>query len=657
MSDNIQKLLKLQDVEYIHELTKELSLMGNDGGEYGFRVSGSSGEMKVARRIEEEMKKIGLKDVHMDEFPVHSWEFLSGKLEVITDDGTVEMDMSSYCGIKGTDKGGLTAEIIDVGMGTAEDYEDKDVRGKIVFCTFDISEDYWISAPVCQAEARGAAGCIISYAGDFYGTKEDAINCFDSQCKYSLPVGNISRKNAKILRGMLDKGSVTVCMKLDIKVDFNGKSHNVIGYIPGEDSGKYILMGGHMDGYFHAYQDDMLGVVINIGIAKSIIEAGIKPKHTVVIIAHGSEEYGVTESRYDWCIGSWHSINNLKTEWIGKTTAFLNIDAVRPGTPKLWINSPQSYHEFFEGFIKTLNVPKDCWPEGIGLKGLNGPWTDDYNYAICGIPGVICGRGPAEWSYQNYHTQFDNYTVFESEREIVRYIAELYTRMLFAFDELLLPPFNFSRLIDEFKDSFKEGAEKYYGDVKNDVYEVAESFSQLANQKYLQICKINDGKGKVLDLTKSRQTLFEVYRVLERDLMKLDPFDSVVFAHEAVAANCMVLEKMIEDLKKNDLGSALQKLTEIDINIYAVKFDKEVYEWLMKCQDCTREDLFWGTNKNHKFFYGFELAEAIRNGDNEKALDLTIKFLEFSRHQLQKILIQEKTVLVEAHGKLALFNN
>ena len=56
----IQEIVKNENLEYIHNLTKELSLMGNDGGEYGFRVSGSSGEWNVAKRIEKEMKAIGL---------------------------------------------------------------------------------------------------------------------------------------------------------------------------------------------------------------------------------------------------------------------------------------------------------------------------------------------------------------------------------------------------------------------------------------------------------------------------------------------------------------------------------------------------------------------------------------------------------------------
>lgn len=72
MSDRIKKITNLQSLDYIHDLTKELSLMGNDNGRYGFRVSGSSGEWNVSRRIEAEMKSIGLKDVTTEKFPVHS---------------------------------------------------------------------------------------------------------------------------------------------------------------------------------------------------------------------------------------------------------------------------------------------------------------------------------------------------------------------------------------------------------------------------------------------------------------------------------------------------------------------------------------------------------------------------------------------------------
>ena len=267
----LNKIIQNENLEYIHNLTKTLSLMGNDGGEYGFRVSGSSGEWNVSRHIKKEMEEIGLKNVTVDPFPVHSWEFTSGK---------------------------------------------------IVFCTFDILEDYWMSLPICQAEVRGAIGCVISYAGDFYGTKEDAINSFDSQSKYSLPAGNISRKNAAVLRDLLKKGPVTANMSLQIQVDFHGTSSNVVGYIPGKDKDRIILLGGHMDGYFHSYQDDLLGVGIILGIAKAMIDSGYQPEHTLAFIAHGSEEYGVTESRYDWCIGSWNSINRKHPEWFGKMAAF-----------------------------------------------------------------------------------------------------------------------------------------------------------------------------------------------------------------------------------------------------------------------------------------------------------------------------------------------
>lgn len=626
------------NIDYIHELTKELSLMGNDGGKYGFRVSGSSGEWNVARRIENEMKAIGLQNVAIEEFPVHSWEFLDGTLTV---EG-VEMPMSSYCGIIGTEPQGITAEIIDVGRGTADDYEGIDVSGKLVFCTFDILDDFWLSIPVYEAEVRGAKGVIISYDGDFYGTKEDAINCFDSQCEYSIPVGNISRKNAVILREMLAKGPVTAEMKLTINVNFDGKSSNVIGYIPGEYPDKMILLGGHMDGYFHSYQDDLLGVGIIIGIAKAMIEAGYKPKHTIAFIAHGSEEYGVTGSRYDWCIGSWNSINKIHPDWFGKLIAFLNIDAIRPGTPVFNIASTPEYHGYFEEFMKTMDVPETSWPGGKALLGLNGPWDDGYNYAIKGIPGVICGRGPAEWSYQNYHTQFDSYEIFESEREIVQYSMEHYMTMAYKLDECILPPFSYHYAFNGFFDDY-DGIENSKLAVLKEKVDAAKAASE---ELFGKITAVNAASEMAAEKAKpEREKLMAVYKLIEGDLMKLSPWDDVVFAHSPVAGNVKAVGKAMEAVNNGDIETAVESLWDVDLFRLAYQFGNKTYEWIMKCQDHTRDDLFWGTGKIHEFAQVGPLVKVLKDGDAEAAKSELEKLYVFEEELLEKTIAEEIRII------------
>ena len=214
-----------------------------------------------------------------------------------------------------------------------------------------------------------------------------------------------------------------------------------------------------MDGYFNAYQDDAIGIGLHMAIAKTIISAGIKPRHTIVITAHGSEEYGAADSRYDWCIGSYYAVNRLHPEWFGRTDMLLNFDAFRPDAPGLVINTAPEYGAFLGEFAAGLRLPEGCWPEGVSVAGLHGPWSDDYNYVINGIPGLICGKGPSEWGAAKYHTKFDDHTVFEAERRLVGYLSELYIRFIDLFDSLELPPFDFAPVMKDFERSLDTARE------------------------------------------------------------------------------------------------------------------------------------------------------------------------------------------------------
>lgn len=632
------KIVNKIDREYIHGITKELSLMGNDNGDYGFRVSGSSGEWNVSNRICEEMKAIGLKNVKQETFSVESWELLNGSFEI---DGE-KMPMTSYCGVVGTDAGGITSEVIYVGNGSAKNYEGKDVEGKICFCEFDILEDYWISIAAYEAEIRGAAALLISYTGDMYGTKEDAVNCFDSQCNYGFTVGNISRKNGKLLKEKLEKGPVVATFDLNIKMNIDdGMSSNVIGIIPGEDSSQAIVMGGHMDGYFHSYQDDLLGVGIVLGIAKAMIDTDYKPKHDIIVIAHGSEEYGKINSRYDWCIGSWSNININHPEWFGKVICFMNIDAIRPGTPVYNVASTPEYHEFFKSFMGEMQpVPETAWPGGKALIGLNGPWDDGYNYAINGVPTVICGRGPAEWSYQNYHTQFDNYTIYDEEHEIIEYVAAMYAEMAIKFDNLVLPPLNYSTPLRAAKATINEAKDIIEKGSFDTLTSELDKGVELSERLYRGISDANK-LHQVKDADITRKALLECYRKIQGDLMKLGPWDDVVFAHECPISNIRCIDAAKASIEAGEYQRAAKDMWSFDLFNIAYQFSDKTYDWLMACQDYTRKDLYWGTGKIHPFAELKTVANAIKDENKETSMLELDRLLAFEKGILDDIVLYE----------------
>jgi carboxypeptidase Q len=80
------------------------------------------------------------------------------------------------------------------------------------------------------------------------------------------------------------------------------KYHNVIGVIPGtEYPDEYVIMGAHLDAYDVATGgvDDGSGVTPAMEAARLIMEAGGKPKRTILVCLWAGEEFGLLGSS-DW---------------------------------------------------------------------------------------------------------------------------------------------------------------------------------------------------------------------------------------------------------------------------------------------------------------------------------------------------------------------
>lgn len=312
------------DVEYAKDVVQTISSFGDDPV-MGMRSAGSPAEKQAIDYLKEQMEEIGLQNVTVDETTVDGWTFNGADITFTNADG--EEQKIDLCGYQTT----LVAEneqveLVYLNEGTAADYEGIDVTGKLVLIDIDQNENWWISYPAYQAKVKGAKGVITHSI--FAGKGEDRVGVQDICGPADAPALAISNKDKKALVAVIkanDGEPITVTLNCDSQVTKNATSHNVWGEIPGKTD-ETIFVFAHVDGYFHSQYDDAQGVSVSMAIAKALIDSGYEPDKTIRFCFHGSEEWGVSGSEYDWSAGAYEEITALHPEWVEGGFAIVNND-------------------------------------------------------------------------------------------------------------------------------------------------------------------------------------------------------------------------------------------------------------------------------------------------------------------------------------------
>jgi Iap family predicted aminopeptidase len=600
--DMYNTVLDKIDRDYVYDLTKELSLIGNDDCELGFRNAGSTGETKCRQRIAQEMESIGL-NVEQDSFPVHAWEFRSASLKL----GDQEYTLSSFAGAPGTN-GDIEAEIVDCGDGTAKNYEGKDLTGKIALTHFD-NYNYWFMAPAYEAELAGAKAIIVETIGDNYNVGTDTLYCFDVAARDTIPVLCITKDDAAAVAEQIKGGETQATLNVDATIDKNGTSACVLGTIPGRDgTDQNITLGAHYDGYFHAFMDDVWGVCTELGIAKALIESGYQPEHNIIFIAFGSEEYGTTSNHYDWCTGVWNEINVCRPELVGKTICHLEMDSVRPDATKYIVNATPELHTWFKERLKGIEPPSDQYSDGVELAAQNGPWAQDYDMEIAGVPGLCAGKtNDSVWKTTCYHTSASSPENDWNEK-VFSWISQHYLRMLMELDSCAVVPLDFSTISTEVNESFDSSLVSD-ADVAQSYKDAIDKMSELSQSHYALIDEANElvrqARADDIDISAEWDGLMDenaqllaAYKIIQHDKMKLDIWDVVAYKCDIMQLNISSLNDAIAALEDGDGETALDSLFNVDTTYLAADFSKEVYEYTgIEALDPARTDLFWGTGK------------------------------------------------------------
>ena len=188
------------------------------------------------------------------------------------------------------------------------------------------------------------------------------------------------------------------------------KYHNVIGVIPGtEFPEEYVIVGGHLDAFDVATGgvDDGSGVTPSMEAARLIMEAGGKPKRSILVILWAGEEFGLYGSR------SW--VERYEEE-LDNVSNMVNRDGGPTVPVSLTVSAAQmdDFKEIAE-VISSINpdFPLELKERTPVPRPVRAWGTDSGPFAVKGVPTITFDCGDPKgynFSYgEIWHTERDLY--------------------------------------------------------------------------------------------------------------------------------------------------------------------------------------------------------------------------------------------------------
>lgn len=275
--------------------------------EVGQRLAGTEAEARARDWTVAKFKEIGLQNVRVEPFTIPGWE-RGVETATIKSPYPQEMLVTALGGSVATPVGGITSEIAY--FPTFQDLENAPeggLDGKIVFISglMEKAPDGAGYGPANQkrrsgaseAAKRGASAVVIRSVGT-----DSHRFPHTGQMRYAeglpkIPIAALSAPDADQLERMFDREqNVTMALNIQPRATGDMPSGNVIGEIVGtERPEEIVLISGHLDSWDLGTGaiDDGAGIGISAGAAQILIEAGLKPKRTIRVVAYGAEEVGL----------------------------------------------------------------------------------------------------------------------------------------------------------------------------------------------------------------------------------------------------------------------------------------------------------------------------------------------------------------------------
>jgi hypothetical protein len=257
--------------------------------EIGSHRSGTEGGRRTISALDRRLRGFGLQtQVETFDFP----QFVVHAASLRLDDGRdVKVFPLWYSGSTGSD--GISAQLVDVGLGSQRDFDSAKVSGKLVVARIPLQlRALMPSLPevIRRAHAAGASGLIASVEGG-PGNLIVASNAESEAGMCGLPVLLVGAQDGKRL---IASAGRTVAFTLNAEL-VAGQSANIVATIPGSSSDT-VVIGTPINGWFSTASERGAGVGALMTLARHYAEraaqTGVAPDKTLVFVFSGGHEVG-----------------------------------------------------------------------------------------------------------------------------------------------------------------------------------------------------------------------------------------------------------------------------------------------------------------------------------------------------------------------------
>ena len=170
-----------------------------------------------------------------------------------------------------------------------------------------------------------------------------------------------------------------------------------------------------------------------LAVAKAMRASGHRPKSTVVFLATAAEEFGWTNSYYDWLAGAWWAVTRAHPDWPGKVRGMINFESMAlKGTALSVRTMPE-----LEPWLKRLAARNaDLLPDGFEIILPVSCWNDQWPFTASGVPSMKFDTTDEAYD-RLYHSNRETAALVDAGH--LARLAKLAFRMAGELDRGLLP--------------------------------------------------------------------------------------------------------------------------------------------------------------------------------------------------------------------------